>query len=89
MASIQTREKNGKPSHTVKIRVKGSPHVFKTFSRLTDARNWAQKTESDIREGLYFKKHESRKHILKELISATLKRYFHINPKSFTTIQPI
>ncbi len=52
MASIQTREKNGKPSHTVKIRVKGSPPVFKTFSRLTDARNWAQKTESDIRGGI-------------------------------------
>ena len=48
-----------------------------------------KKTESDIREGLYIKKHESRKHILKELISATLKRYFHINPKSFTTIKPI
>ena len=71
MVSIQTREKNGKPSYTVKIRVKGSPAVFKTFKRLTDARNWAQKTESDIREGLYFKKHESRKHTLKELI----KRY--------------
>ena len=79
MASIQTREKNGKPSYTVKIRVKGSPPVFKTFSRLTDARNWAQKTESDIREGLYFKKHESRKHTLKELI----KRYTYRKQRVF------
>ena len=81
MASIQTREKNGKPSHTVKIRVKGSPPVFKTFSRLTDARNWAQKTESDIREGLYFKKHESRKHTLKELIKRYTEEILPHKPK--------
>ena len=81
MASIQTREKNGKPSHTVKIRVKGSPPVFKTFPRLTDARNWAQKTESDIREGLYFKKHESRKHTLKELIKRYTEEILPHKPK--------
>ena len=81
MASIQTREKNGKLSHTVKIRVKGSPHVFKTFSRLTDARNWAQKTESDIRERLYFKKHESRKHTLKELIKRYTEEILPHKPK--------
>ena len=78
---FKPEKKNGKPSHTVKIRVKGSPPVFKTFSRLTDARNWAQKTESDIREGLYFKKHESRKHTLKELIKRYTEEILPHKPK--------
>ena len=56
-------------------------HLYSTFSRLTDARNWAQKTESDIREGLYFKKHESRKHTLKELIKRYTEEILPHKPK--------
>jgi integrase len=39
-----------------------------TFHRLTDARKWVQKTESDIREGRYFKSSESKKHTLAEAV---------------------
>ena len=34
MASFQKREKNGKPSYTAKIRIKGHKPVFNTFDRL-------------------------------------------------------
>ena len=46
MASFQKREKNGKPSYTAKIRIKGHKPVFNTFDRLTDARDCAAKTET-------------------------------------------
>lgn len=36
------------------IRLKGYPQASATFSRLTDAREWATKTENDMKAGRYF-----------------------------------
>jgi len=68
MASFQKREKNGKPSYTAKIRIKGHKPVFKTFDRLTDARDWAAKTETEIKEGLYKNIIEAQRHTFTELV---------------------
>ena len=68
MASIHKREKNGKPSYTAKIRIKGHKPVFKTFDRLTDARDWAAKTETEIKEGLYKNIIEAQRHTFTELV---------------------
>ena len=68
MASIQERKKNGKPSYTVKIRLKGHQPVFQTFKRKTDAERWAKQTEAAIFEGRFFKTSESQKHSLSDLI---------------------
>ena len=68
MASIQERKKNGKPSYTVKIRLKGPQPVFQTFTRKTDAERWAKQTEAAIIEGRFFKTSESQKHSLSDLI---------------------
>ena len=68
MASFHKREKNGKPSYTAKIRIKGHKPVFKTFDRLTDARDWAAKTETEIKEGLYKNIIESQRHTFTELV---------------------
>ena len=68
MASFQKRQKKGKPTYTAKIRIKGNKPVFKTFDRLTDARDWAAKTETEIKEGLYKNIHEAQRHTFTELV---------------------
>ena len=68
MASIQTRQKNGRPSYTVKVRLKGYPSVFATFERLTDARRWASKTETEMREGRYFQKSKTNDHTFSQVL---------------------
>ncbi|MDA9982674.1 site-specific integrase [Gammaproteobacteria bacterium] len=68
MASIRKLiNKDGTTSHRVEVRLKGFPPQRATFKRLTDARKWAQHTESAIREGRYFKTAEAKKHTFSEL----------------------
>jgi hypothetical protein len=52
MATIETRTTpDGKTSYRVKIRIRGFPSQSATFERKTDARQWAQQTETAMREG--------------------------------------
>ena len=47
MANIQTRTTaDNRVMYTARIRIKGFPQQTATFSRLTDAKQWAQKTEA-------------------------------------------
>jgi hypothetical protein len=90
MASIQKRTSaSGDISYRVQIRLKGHPIERATFSRITDARNWAQATESAIKERRYFKTSESRKHTMADLIDRYLKRIERDNPKRIKDIQPM
>lgn len=67
MATIEKRKSDdGSPSYRVKIRLKGYPPESATFSRLTDAKEWAQKTEADIKAGRHFG--ISKQHTLAELL---------------------
>jgi len=72
MATIETRQTpEGKISYRVKIRIHGFPAQSATFDRKTDARQWAQQTESEMREGRYFKTTQAKKYTVADLI----KRY--------------
>jgi len=51
MATIQKRNGKNGPSYRVMVRMKGFPPQTRTFKRLTDAKQWAQDTESGIRKG--------------------------------------
>lgn len=74
MASIEKRTSDqGHLSYRVKVRLKGYPAQSATFARLTDARKWAQHTESAIREGRHFKFAEAKKHTLTEAIDRYIK----------------
>ena len=73
MASIQKRTlQNGDISYRVQVRLKGYPVQNATFSRLTDAKKWAQATEASLRERRFFKNTESKKRTVSEMI----ERYF-------------
>jgi integrase len=73
MATIEERKKGGKTVYRVKIRRKGCPTQSETFTRLTDARKWAQSTEAAIDEGRHFKATEAKRHTLAELIDRYLR----------------
>jgi len=69
MASIEKRKNDdGTTSYRVKIRLKGFTPESATFSRLTDAKDWAQKTEAEIKAGRHFG--VSKRHTLNELIDS-------------------
>jgi len=74
MASIEERRTNdGKTRYRVLVRLKGYPSQSATFERLTDARKWASKTETDIREGRYFNYSEAKRHTVDEMIDRYLR----------------
>ncbi|WP_416799485.1 site-specific integrase [Ciceribacter azotifigens] len=53
MATIEKRKQtaNGDTYYRVRVRIQGLPEKQKTFTRLTDAKLWAQQTEAAIRRG--------------------------------------
>jgi integrase len=74
MAVIQERKTSeGKTRFRVLVRLKGYPAQSATFDRKTDAKKWAQQTESAIREGRHFKTAEAKKHTLGEMIDRYLR----------------
>jgi hypothetical protein len=65
MATIESRTaEDGTTTHRVKVRLKGHPTQSASFSRLTDARKWAQATEAAMREGRYCKVPEAKRKTL-------------------------
>jgi integrase len=59
---------DGKKKYRVKVRLKGFPPQSATFDRLTDAKRWAAKIETDLREGRYFRYSEAKRHTVAEMI---------------------
>jgi integrase len=85
LAQIRERiKKNGKKSFFVRIRMKGKPEATASFERLTDARLWAQHTETAIRDGRYATKAEAQKHTVSDLVERYINDVLPRKPK----IQP-
>lgn len=68
MATIETRQSNGKTTYRVRVRRKGAPALTATFYTKTQAKDWANKMETEIKENLYFPKMQAQRHTLNELI---------------------
>ncbi len=82
MATIEQRKAGSDTTYRVKIRLKGHPPQTATFERKTDARHWAQQTETAIREGRHFKTTEAKRHTLGELVDRYLRDVLPSKPKS-------
>jgi len=83
MATISKRtSKNGTASYRVEVRLKGIPRQTATFARLTDAKKWAQQTESAIREGRHFKTVEAKRHTFAEMVDRYVREVLPRKPKS-------
>ncbi len=74
MAFIEERTySGGKKRYRVQVRLKGYPTQSATFERRTDAKKWAQDTESAIRDGRHFKTSEAKRHTVGEMIDRYMK----------------
>ena len=73
MANIQKVEGKNGVKYRCLVRLKGFPPQSATFDRITDAKRWAQDTESAIRERRYFKTAEAQRHTLSEAIDKYIK----------------
>lgn len=83
MAYIDERKTgDGKTHYRVQVRLKGYPAQSATFDRKTDAKLWAQQTESAIRDGRHFKTAESKRHTLAGLIDRYVRDVLPSKPKS-------
>jgi integrase len=88
MATIETRKNNdGTTTYRVKVRLKGFPTQSATFSRKTDAKEWAKQTETEIRQGRYFKTAEAKKHTVHKLITRYLDDVKKKNPKRYGDVK--
>ena len=69
MATIQERiTHDGKRRFRAQIRLKGFTPITATFERKTDAREWVQQTEADMKAGRYLRTAESKRHTFGEMI---------------------
>ena len=74
MATITERiAQDGSKSYRVEVRLKGSPRISETFTRLTDARRWASATETAILEGRHFGTVEAKRRTLGEAIDRYIR----------------
>lgn len=84
MANIRKREgKDGRISYRVQVRLLGYEPEYATFSRKTDANQWAQQTEAAMREGRHMVINESKKHTLAELVDRYLESLERKNPHAY------
>ena len=82
MATIEKRSDSaGALTYRVKVRIKGFPAQTSTFERLSDAKKWAAKIETELREHRHFGKDESRKHTVSEMLQRYEKEILERNPK--------
>ena len=69
MAHIEKRmRENGKPAYTATVRVRGFPTKCATFDKHSEARDWANTLESDMRAGRYGADVVARKRTADEMI---------------------
>jgi integrase len=83
VANIQTRKtRDGTTSYRVQIRLQGFPPQTATFSRRTDAKQWATQTEAALREGRYFPTQEAKRHTLNDLAARYLENVERRKPQA-------
>ena len=69
MASIRERiDASGKKSYHVQIRLKGFPPQTQTFDNKSIAKQWAQRVETELREGRYMPHAVAQRHTVKEML---------------------
>ncbi len=82
MATINKRkDQDGNTRYQVIVRLKGHPTQTATFTRITDAKKWAQHTEAAIREGRYFKTVEAKRHTLGGMIDRYIELFHPSSPR--------
>jgi integrase len=83
---IEVREnQDGSKSYRVKIRLKGQPKITKTFPNITLAKRWKQKTEVEMRKGIY--EDDRDQHTLEEAIDRYISSVLPFKPKDAINVR--
>lgn len=83
MATIEKRTSDaGVTSYRVKVRMRGEPARSRTFKRLTDAKAWAAKVESDLGHGIYVPTTADRRRTLGDLIDRYRDDYLPVKRRN-------
>jgi len=86
VASIQKRvSSDGRVSYRAQVRLRGQPPQTATFARKTDARDWASRVESGIREGRHFNTARAKAHTVAELIDLYVSDYMPLKTSPAVT----
>ena len=78
---VRRKDSKCKNRITAMVRLRGLPRKTATFENMTKAKKWAQQMEVNLRDGRFFKKSESIKHTVNELVERFIeeKRSDHSN----------
>jgi hypothetical protein len=83
MAAIEKRtSKHGETSYRVKVRLRGEAPRSRTFKRMTDAKAWAAKVESDLGHGLFVPTTADRRRSLSDLIAKYITDYLPVKARN-------
>ncbi|HEY4830966.1 MAG TPA: hypothetical protein VIH61_00170 [Waddliaceae bacterium] len=72
---------DGTVTYRVRIRIKGSKPISKTFKNLTHAKQWQRTTEAQVEKGLYLSYAEAEQHTLAQAIDRYDKEVLYRKPK--------
>ncbi len=84
---VKRKDKSGKIKHRAVVRLKGHKEQSATFERLTDAKRWAAQTETEIKQGRYFKEEEAKKHTFAEMADRYILQIKRNNPARYPEIK--
>jgi integrase len=83
MATIEKRiDADGNVRYRARIRIRGAKSRSRTFKRLTDAKMWSAKAESDLGHGVYVPTGADRRRTLSDLIDKFEKEQLPIRANS-------
>jgi len=69
MATIDKRiMQDGTVAYRVRVRRKGYPQQVASFTKLSDAKKWAQMMEGSIIQGRHFPTTEAKRHTISDLL---------------------
>jgi len=85
----RTSKITGEITYQVKVRIRGCPPLSETFKTKTHAKEWAQRTEADMRENRHFPHAKAKKHSVADLIDKYLEHLQAKNPQRYQDVKPL
>ena len=85
----RTSKITGEITYQAKVRVRGCPPQTQTFKTKTHAKEWAQRTEADMRENKHFPHAKAKKHTIADLIDKYLEHLQAKNPQRYRDVKPL
>lgn len=83
MATIEKRpQKNGTTRYRARVRLDGHEQKTRTFSRLTDARDWARSVEDDLKRGRLVPSNEASRRTVADMIERYITHSIPRRPRN-------